>query len=414
MKRRVCMILDGTFPPDIRVEKEAMSLIAAGYHVTLLCRAEPGAEAAGVFQSIAVVRVAVQSPNRYLQKLQQYMTEATFHSRAWHRRLREHVGKRPPDLVHVHDLPLVNTALAVAAPLRIPVIADLHENYAEAVREHLGLFTGVRAAANRLVKGRDRWLRHEGAMCRRVDQVIAVVDEMKQRLMRQHGLAGSRISVVTNTERRDFVERAVLDAAIVDGFRDRFLLLYIGSYGPHRGLETAIEGLALLRDEIPGLCLAIVGQGHVRFDRALSALIEARGVSDLVIRRGWQEFDKVFSYMHAASVGLVPHHRNEQTDHTIPHKLFQLMMTGTPVLVSSCRPLARVVRETGAGLVFEASNPGDFARRTRQLYRDEEACRRMAENGKNACLRGGWYWEASGEKLVELYDSLLGAGRLRR
>ena len=36
-KKRIGMILEKQFPPDIRVEKEAKALIKGGYEVYLLC-----------------------------------------------------------------------------------------------------------------------------------------------------------------------------------------------------------------------------------------------------------------------------------------------------------------------------------------------------------------------------------------
>jgi len=33
----ILMVLEGSFPPDVRVEKEIVSLLEAGYSITLLC-----------------------------------------------------------------------------------------------------------------------------------------------------------------------------------------------------------------------------------------------------------------------------------------------------------------------------------------------------------------------------------------
>ena len=37
MKKKILMLLDSEFPPDIRVENEAVSLIEAGFEVHVLC-----------------------------------------------------------------------------------------------------------------------------------------------------------------------------------------------------------------------------------------------------------------------------------------------------------------------------------------------------------------------------------------
>jgi len=408
MSKNILMVLDAAFPPDIRVEKEASSLMAGGYTVTLLCPATQQLPKEASWNSMRILRNVRFGPGGSLRKLDILIAGMAFVSPSWKQAIREYARSERPDAVHVHDLPLVSTALSAVRGLGIPVVADLHENYPEAVREHEGLRgRGLRAAVKGYLYDYPRWTRQEGEACARADRVIAVVEEMKDRLIRQHGLDPGKIVVVTNTEQMTFVDQAEVDLEIVRRYEDTFLLLYIGSYGPHRGLETVIDGAALLRKSIPNLRVAIVGKGNPKFDEQLKILIDGRSMADIVDLVGWQPFSKVYSYMKAATVGLVPHHRNEQTDNTIPHKLFQLMMTGTPLLVSSCRPLARVVEATGAGRVFEASDAEDFAEKTLSLYLDNKARAAMAERGRSATLNGPWNWESTCGALLDLYDKLL-------
>ena len=42
MSKTIGMLLDGFYPSDIRVQKEATSLIAAGFKVALLCKRRKG------------------------------------------------------------------------------------------------------------------------------------------------------------------------------------------------------------------------------------------------------------------------------------------------------------------------------------------------------------------------------------
>lgn len=93
-----------------------------------------------------------------------------------------------------------------------------------------------------------------------------------------------------------------------------------------------------------------------------------------------------------SDVCLVPHNKNSHTDTTIPHKLFQYMLEGKPVVVSSCKPLKRVVEETDSGLVSEAGKKKDLADKIIDLYNNENLRRELGENGKKAA-QGRYNWQ---------------------
>jgi hypothetical protein len=51
------MCLNGYFPPDNRVEKEARTLASAGHEIFLLCKRKQGQPEAEAFESIQLIRI---------------------------------------------------------------------------------------------------------------------------------------------------------------------------------------------------------------------------------------------------------------------------------------------------------------------------------------------------------------------
>ncbi len=100
----------------------------------------------------------------------------------------------------------------------------------------------------------------------------------------------------------------------------------------------------------------------------------------------WQSFDKVLSYIQVNDVCLVPHHGNAHTDSTIPHKLFQYMLIGKPVIVNGCHPLKRIVEEIQAGFVFRSRSAQDSADKIIALYRDGALREALGRRGHDARL----------------------------
>jgi glycosyltransferase involved in cell wall biosynthesis len=118
----------------------------------------------------------------------------------------------------------------------------------------------------------------------------------------------------------------------------------------------------------------------------------------------WQPFEKIPSFVASSDVCLVPHHSNPNTEASSPHKLFQYMLMGKPVVVSSCKSLQRVVEETGSGLSFKAGDRQALASAVVKL-KDEGVRRRLGEAGRRAVLKK-YNWGRTSSKLVRIYEHL--------
>jgi glycosyltransferase involved in cell wall biosynthesis len=108
-----------------------------------------------------------------------------------------------------------------------------------------------------------------------------------------------------------------------------------------------------------------------------------------------------------ADVNIIPHKSNAHTDNTIPHKLFQSMMSGRPLLVSSSDPLKRLVDATSSGLVFEANNSEEFASKILHLYNDKNLGDLLGANGKRATAEGSLNWDDEQVPFVNFYQRIL-------
>ena len=47
-----------------------------------------------------------------------------------------------------------------------------------------------------------------------------------------------------------------------DSFRDKFIISYVGGFGPHRGLQTAIEAMPQVIKAIPNARLVLIGPAN--------------------------------------------------------------------------------------------------------------------------------------------------------
>jgi glycosyltransferase involved in cell wall biosynthesis len=110
--------------------------------------------------------------------------------------------------------------------------------------------------------------------------------------------------------------------------------------------------------------------------------------------------------MKFSDVNIIPHKSNAHTDNTVPHKLFQSIMSGKPVLVSSSDPLKRLVNSTNSGLVFKADDPEDLANKVLLLYKNKNLCVELGKNGLKATTEGELNWDHEQHNLIKFYRSL--------
>jgi len=405
---RIGMVLQKGYPPDIRVEKEARALQAAGHQVYLLAKSrksydEPAEENVN---GLPVRRVPpVQDELRWLaRKWNSTRFHLFFLDPYWAGQIEDYVDGYSLEALHVHDLPLVGTAIAVGKAMSIPVVADLHEDYPAAVQVWQ---SAKRSLKHKVFGDLARWRAYETRCVREADHIVVVLDEAKERIQ-QSGIDARKVTVVMNVEDVAYFTSDGCNAALISQCREAadFVVSYIGGFAAHRGLDTAVEAMVYARERLPSCRLLLVGaQESGEYVQSLRELVKKNELERFVEILGWQPFENVPCYIAASDVCLVPHHRTTHTDYAIPHKLFQYMLMAKPVIVSDCVALERIVQEARNGLVFQAGNPRDLADKIEHLYRDADFRETCGQRGRQAVL-DRYNWETESKKLLELYRRL--------
>ena len=250
-----------------------------------------------------------------------------------------------------------------------------------------------------------RWRRMERRTLRQCARIIAVVPEATERITVDYGIRPDRVFVVSNTEDETTYDPPRPDAKILDRYRHWWAASYVGGMGPHRGIDTAIRAAAIASKQIERFKLVIVGVAAAA-RKHLARLVADAGAAAEVDLIDWVPRETLSSYIAASKACLVPHNNFEHTQTTVPHKLFQYMMMGKPVVVSSCAPLKRIVEAAQAGLVFEADDPADLARCLVALHENENGCAQTyGRNGRQAAL-GPFAWRNDAKVLVDMYRGL--------
>lgn len=410
---RIGMVLDQPFPPDARVEREAMALIEAGFEVHILCVLRPEDDVREfVHKGIHVhrvipeavdflfpfTRIGTRLPYKGLIKnvFRHYWNIDT----VWHTLIRRFAVRFNLDALHVHDLRLLSTALSVGKKHDIRVISDLHENYPALMEMMKG-----RTNPDRGEKQRLKWDEIQARDTQLAEAVITVSNEMKDILQKQ-GLPAEKVTVLPNTVDIEKFLAYDVDHSLVKRFHSRFLLTYIGHVNNHhRGIHTVIEALSILKDEIPDIFFVAAGAYRDHYMEELAAQIDALGVTGHVHFTGWLDESQFRTYIEASDICLCPHIANDQTNTGIPNKVYLYHLFNRPIIASDFTPMKRYIEDTQGGLLYHSGDALELADAIRQLYHDAPRRKVMAERGELA-VKERYNWQVTRQSLIGLYQRL--------
>jgi len=323
---RIGMILDLPFPPDPRVENEAVSLINAGHEVFLFCLTYDKNQREEVINKIQVKRYL---SNKLEYKLSALAYTFPYYAKLMKSKIHHFLLNNKIDVIHIHDIQIAAAVFKANKKTKLPVVLDLHENRPEIMRfyQHLQKFPGKQLISTK------KWKQQEEKFIKKSDRVVVVTQESKDEIVLRTQKKSDKIVVVPNTVRKSFYENGKIDTTTSDRFKDEFVLLYIGNTGLRRGLETAIEAIAILKKDIPNIVLLIVGKSSD--DVFLKQKVTKLNLQKQVVFEGWQDQSLFASYIKASAICISPLHRNQHHDTTYANKIFQYMSFAKPVLVSN-------------------------------------------------------------------------------
>ncbi len=366
---KVVMLRSNPIDPDVRIEKEAKTLVDAGHDVTLLGWLRFGD--------------APAQEKRYLYTIERLKFRAPLGKKVillylpiWWILAFLWLLREDWDIVHAADFDTYVPALLAAKLKRRRLIYDIFDFYAEMVT----LPSFVRSFAAAL----------DTSLMRFADAII-VVDPSR---LKQIGKEGdSSIHIIYNSP----MDPTTSVIAGIPREPTLFKIFYAGGLSVDRDFETVLQAAK----EIGGVLVELAGYGcyagHLRSISEQEPHVTFIGTIpyDEVIRRTLQS-DLLFALYDPS----VPNNH-----YASPNKLFEAMMCGKPILVSDETTMAEIVRKEDCGIVVPYGDVDATKRAILTLKNDPALCRRLGENGRRA-YETKYSWKIMEERLLKIYREL--------
>ncbi|AZJ36167.1 glycosyltransferase family 4 protein [Tenacibaculum singaporense] len=393
---RIGMILDKRFPPDPRVENEAVELIKSGHEVFLFCLSYGNENLQEVINGIKIRRY---KSNRLEYKLSALTYTVPFYSLLMRKKIKDFVFKNSIEAFHIHDIRVAEAVFLVNKKFRLPVILDLHDNMPEVMK----FYPHLQKIPGKYLISPKKWKKKEEEFIEKADKIITVSQEFVDEIIFRTKVAKDKVVLVPNTIRKSFYNSEVVNKQIIEKYKNNFVLLYLGDTHIRRGLLTAIEAVKHLKKQISSIKLVIVGTNTT--DTTLKEKVNKLGIQEYVDFEGWQNVSLFPSYINASSICISPLYRNIQHDVAYANKLFQYMSLGKPLLVSNATAQKKLITNINSGLVHEEKNVEDFARKVIRLYQNDSLRNELGEHGKEF-VRNKFTWDKTSKELINLYNNL--------
>ena len=266
-------------------------------------------------------------------------------------------------------------AMAAARALRIPVVASYHTDLPAYLPQY-GLGFAQRAA----------W-----PLLRRVHN--AAVSNLcpsrhTQRELREHGIEnvglwrGGVDTALFHPTKRSLEMRFRLTGGRID----RPVALYVGRLSPEKNLEV-LRGIS---DAVPGLRLALVGDGPAR--AKLERGFAGRPVQFMGFLRG-EELAAAFA---SADLFVMP-----STTETLGFVVLEAMSSGLPVVAARAGGIPDLVQDGENGLLYDPAEPASAAKAVAELLSHPGRRLDLAEQARRSAEQCSWQQET--RQLVDEY-----------
>ena len=224
---------------------------------------------------------------------------------------------------------------------------------------------------NRLI---DRWA------FRSSDFLIADTQAHKEYYCREFGLAESKIAVLpVGFDDRVFPKALARVRTEDPALREPFTVLFFGSFLPLHGVEAVVEAARQLSESGGSVSFRFIGSGQtLGFVKARAAELGLENVDF----EGWlSQTELAETIARTADVCLGIFGRTEKASRVVPHKIFQAMALGKPVITALTPAIQEFFTDRENILLCPRENPHSLAESILELKGDPVLRQKIAQKG---------------------------------
>jgi glycosyltransferase involved in cell wall biosynthesis len=379
--KRVCIVRQHVFPGQRNLRRSAETLRKEGYEVDVICLGDKGDRKNEIISGVNVYRIF---SSYHRDKILWYLFDYTAFFILASLKLAWLSLKKRYNVVEVQTMPdfLVFVTLFPRL-LGSKVILYMFDNIP-------ALFSSsFKVSPNHIII---RLLRFIEKISASYAQSVIVSDgPAYKKVLESHGIPSEKISVVLNVP-----DDSICNSQNISRNRDGdyFRIIVAGTPIKRNGVQCLIKAIPLLSGDIPELRVDLTGWAE--YSLKLEELAHDLNVEEYVNFTGPIPYEKVFSYIARAHIGVAP----TIDDVGAPCKIFEYMALGIPTVASNL-PGVRDVFDDKCVLYFQPGNERDLADRILELYHNPEKGASLVHHGHEFYCK--YQWQIMKQEYLKVY-----------
>jgi len=202
----------------------------------------------------------------------------------------------------------------------------------------------------------------------------------KSFLIKSKNVPPQKISIIPNMIDINFYKRKENHVQILrkNSFKDKFIFLYAGVFGPSQGLEIIIQAAVEFRN-IKDICFILVGEGTQK--SRLKNLVDFYCLNNLIIKPLVTE-DLYVSILKEVNVGLVCLNSRNTTP-VVPAKMMSYMAAKLPIaaFLNKESDGHNIIRKAKCGYSTCSDNPEQIKNIISKMYSERMLLDQLGKNG---------------------------------
>lgn len=194
----------------------------------------------------------------------------------------------------------------------------------------------------------------------------------------------------------------------VDRGPEENTLLFFGNIVPPKGLDTLVDAVEILREEIPDVKLVIAGDGQLQ--PGVRKTIE-RYPENFEVHQRFIPNNEVREFFTRATVVAIPY-RSQKGAKGHSGVLSTAYSFGKPIVASTASEFPDQIEGQGCGVVVPPEDPEQLATAIRNVLSDEAARSAMSRNSLR--MKEILSWENISKRYLDLYESVVDGDTSKR
>ena len=400
-KIKIGMILDNEFPPDDRPEKEAISLIEAGFEVYLFCYTTQKKSLSENYKGIQVKRFNLKE--KIHKKLSAAYLVLPFYKMIWRKQMDNFIRLNHIDIIHVHDLPMTDIAHDLAKKYNCKVVCDQHEYWSS----WIGNTAHYNTSIGKIVKYFSNWKKYERENLQKADLVITVEEPLRSLYISEVGIDSKKVITVPNTPTKGIFYNPDIDEQIISKYKDNFVIFYAGVLDVLRGIDLVIKALPYLETHIPNIKFLMAGRFAKNCDPIQMA--KDKQVEHLVEFVGWLNVELLPSYIKASKLCVFTptDAASQEINNTIATKIYQYVAMKKPIITSDVHLMKEYVEKNDIGISIKQGDVNDFVNKVLFIYKNYDSYyKNVKKRSEELINSGAIFWDYTVLTMLNRYKNL--------